>query len=577
MCGIWSFINLIKENPEYSKLYEDFMAIKPRGPDISSIQTIKNVSIGFHRLSIMDPTFNSNQPYIIKDGERTIVFICNGEIYNFKDLIKDEELIINNNSDCMVIPKLFIKYTKYNPNGPTNITNFCKLFLETIKGEFAFVLYEFDNLQNLKQVVAGRDQIGVRPMYYHKIQPSSTGTMFCSEIKGMKHFKGDIEEFPPGNIIEIQFDNFYKNIKTNSYNFTSVYNPIFFPPEHKFHTLLYDKKEEYYLNNVRESTINSIKRRLTADRPIAFLLSGGVDSSLVAAISSKLLGRPINTFCCGMNEGTDLAYARKVAKHIGSNHTEIFFTPEEGLDAIRDVIYTTESWDVTTIRASVGQYLVCKHIGTKTDSRVVMVGEGPDEVCSSYLFNYYAPSAQALDECAKEYVKKIHMFDCKRADRCISRWGLEGRVAFLDPEFISSYWSIPRSWRMPLYKNVEKWWLRKAFDNTNIIPDDVLWRKKEAFSDGVSSKEKSWFQIIQEYIETQITDEEFQTDNKWECPTKEAYYYKKIFVEYFGEKNLSIIPHYWQCKFLEDGSIINTDTNIKSSYNDPSARTLRTY
>lgn len=572
MCGIWTFINLIKQSPEYSKLYSDFMAIKSRGPDISSFQTIKNTSIGFHRLAIIDRTFNANQPYIIEDGERTIIFICNGEIYNFKDLIRDEELVISNNSDCITIPKLYIKYAKYNPDGPTNIEQFSKLFLQTIKGEFAFVLYEFDSLQNIKQIVTGRDQIGVRPMYYHKPQPTSTGLMFCSEIKGMKHFDQVIEEFPPGNILEINFDNFGKLTTTDMFDFKTVYKTNVIVNSTNSNNI---SIEQYYLNNVREATINSVKRRLTTDRPIACLLSGGVDSSLVAAISSKLLGRPINTFCCGMNESTDLMYARKVAKHIGSNHTEILFTPKEGLDAIRDVIYTTETWDTTTIRASVGQYLVCKYIGTNTDARVVMVGEGPDEVCSSYLFNYYAPNNVALDECSKEYVNKIHMFDGRRADRCIGRWGLEGRMAFLDPEFISSYWNIPSHLRMPTHKGVEKWWLRKAFDETNIIPDEVLWRKKEAFSDGVSSKEKSWFQIIQEHIDTQVSDEEFTTQNKWECPTKESYYYKKIFVEFFGEKNLKIIPHYWQSKFLEDGTII--DFNEKFKYSDPSARTLSTY
>jgi asparagine synthase (glutamine-hydrolysing) len=204
-----------------------------------------------------------------------------------------------------------------------------------------------------------------------------------------------------------------------------------------------------------------------------------------------------------------------------------------------------------------------------------MVGEGPDEVCSSYLFNYYAPSEKDLDDCAKEYVDKIHMYDGRRADRCISRWGLEGRVAFLDPEFISAYWQIPSKWRMPTFKGIEKWWLRKAFDNTDILPDAVLWRKKEAFSDGISSKEKSWFQIIQDYIDTKVSDEEFFSHNKWNCPTKEAYYYKKTFVEFFGGKNLDIIPHYWQAKFLSDGTVI--DFNKEYAYTDPSARTISVY
>lgn len=564
MCGIWTYIQLMKKNPSFEKLYQDFMAIKPRGPDMSNLQTIKNAYIGFHRLAIMDPTFHANQPYTIEDGERTIIFICNGEIYNFRELIKDHELVIPNNSDCMTIPKLYIKYARHNPDGHTDIEEFTKLFKNDIKGEFAFVLFEFDRLQNLKQIVAGRDQIGIRPMYYHKPSCYSQALMFSSEIKGMINFEDTVKEFPPGLIFEIDFDDFGKICLCEKYNFKTVYDVVPFT-ERKSDPLY----EKYFLTDVRNSVINSVKRRLLADRPIAFLLSGGVDSSLIAAISAKLLGQPINTFCCGMNEGTDLLYARKVAEHIGSNHKEVFFTPEEGLAAIRDVIYTTETWDTTTIRASTGQYLVCKHIGTKTDARVVMVGEGPDEVCSSYLFNYYAPSGNALDDCAREYVQKIHMFDGRRADRCISRWGLEGRVALLDPEFISTYWKIPGESRHPKDKGIEKWWLRKAFDGTDILPECVLWRKKEAFSDGISSKEKSWFQIIQEYVDKLVTDEEFQS-NKWNCPTKESYYYRKVFCEFFGEKRMDIIPHYWQPKWNSDGQIIE-------KYIDPSARVLNIY
>lgn len=578
MCGIWAFIELVKRDKSFdiSTLYKDFMAIKPRGPDMSSFQIIKNTAIGFHRLAIMDLTFHANQPYIMEDGDRTIIFICNGEIYNFRDLIREENLIVPNNSDCMTIPKLYIKYTKYNPFGRTQTYEFAKLFRNQIKGEFAFVLFEFDRLQNLKQIVAGRDMIGVRPLYWHEASTQSTDLIFSSEIKGTLSYDSDIKEFPPGNIIDISIDSFGRINQINNFNFETVYHKNLALTNYELLGLSSPSQlENHHLNQIRESVINSVKRRLLSDRPIAFLLSGGVDSSLVAAISAKLLSQPINTFCCGMNEGTDLLYARQVAQHIGSNHKEVFFTPEEGLQAIRDVIYTIESYDTTSIRASVGQYLVCKHIGTKTDARVVMVGEGPDEVCSSYLFNYYAPSGDALEEAAKEYVKKIHMYDGRRADRCISRWGLEGRIAFLDPEFITSYWSVPSSWRMPTYKGIEKWWLRKAFDGAGILPDAVLWRKKEAFSDGVSSKEKSWFQIIQEFIDTQVSDEEFASNNKYNCPTKEAYFYKKTFVEFFGEKRLNIIPHYWQAKFTSDGKVIDFDNSFE--YTDPSARTLKVY
>lgn len=569
MCGIWAFIddiNKTKNQLNKNNLFQDFMNIYNRGPDFSSFQTIKNVTVGFHRLAIMDPKFHANQPYIIEDGQRTIVFICNGEIYNFKELIEEHNLPINTDSDCLTIPRLYIKYCK-----DSSISKFYELFFNNdIKGEFAFVLFEFDRLQNLKYVIAGRDQIGIRPLYFNKLDNIyNTNTLiFSSEIKGTNNYDGEISEFKPGTLLQIEFNDFGNINYFETYNFRTVYNT---KPAINEQIIFSD---EYYLTNVRNAVINSIKRRLCADKPIAFLLSGGVDSSLVAAISSKLLGQSINTYCCGMEEGTDIKYAQMVADHIGSNHHTIYFTPEEGLQAIDDVIYTTETWDTTTIRASVGQYLVCKHIGSKTDAKVVMVGEGPDEVCSSYLFNFYAPDEYYLHNTALEYVGKIHMFDGRRADRCISRWGLEGRVALLDPEFISSYWSIPSEYRMPVYKGIEKWWLRKAFDKTNILPDQVLWRRKEAFSDGISSKEKSWFQIIQEYIDSQISDEEYNTQNKWNCPSKEAYYYKKKFVSYFGEKRLDIIPHYWQAKFLSDGTVIDFN-NFK--YHDPSARTLNLY
>ena len=560
MCGIWAYINLMKsklpdnQKIDFNKLYNDFMKLKHRGPDLSSFQIFKdNICVGFHRLSIMDPTFHANQPYIIEDSEKTIVFICNGEIYNFKELINQHNLKILNNSDCMTIPKLYIKYAKNN-----DITEFCKLFVNEIQGEFAFILFEFDKLQNINKIISGRDQIGIRPLYYHHPNDSSTELIFSSEIKGTHNFNKKISEFVPGNIIEINIDELGSFNNINIYDFKSVYNIC---PSIQ---LEYSNDiETYFLKKIRTAVINSVRKRLSSDKPISFLLSGGVDSSLIAAIASKLLNQPINTYCCGMHEGTDLLYAKKVAEHIGSNHTEIYFTPDEALSVIKDVIYTTETWDTTTIRASVGQYLVCKHIGTKTDAKVVMVGEGPDEVCSSYLFNYYAPSGEELHTAAMEYVNKIHMFDGRRADRCISKWGLEGRIALLDPEFIEAYWSIPSEWRHPKYKGIEKWWLRKAFEDTNILPLEVLWRKKEAFSDGISGKQKSWFEIIQEYIKNNVDDYIYDEQN----PTIEAFYYKKIFIDFFGEQNLDILPHYWQPKWI----------NKDDKYIDPSARTLEIY
>jgi len=548
MCGIWSYINLKKKQLDIVKLFQDFCNLKHRGPDNSFFETYNDVIIGFHRLAIMNDTFTSNQPFIYEDDLRTIVFMCNGEIYNYKELAEIYQLDVQN--DCMIIPEIYYSLCKSG-----NESDFNRVIREEVKGEFSFLLFEFDRLKNLKRVIAGRDEIGIRPLYYY---PEYDMLFFTSELKGGLSFEGELREFPPGNIITYDI-NELGHMTVDIDNFSRVYDTI----SSSIDTLK-------NLHNVRDAVMNSVRRRLNADKPFAFLLSGGVDSSLVAAISAKILGKPIRTFCCGMSEGTDLKYARMVAKHIGSTHTEVMFTEEEGLLAIDDVIRTVESWDTTTIRASVGQYLVSKYIST-TDCKVVMVGEGPDEVCSSYLFNWYAPDGNALDLEARYYVKNIHHYDVKRADRCISRWGLEGRVPLLDPEFIQEYWKIIPEMRMPTYKNTEKWWLREAFNKTGLLPDDVLWRKKEAFSDGVSG-ERSWYKIIQDWVETKVTDEEFADASKkypYCTPTtKEAYYYRKVFCENFCNRQ-RIIPGYWQPKWSADG--------IVTGYIDPSARVLDIY
>jgi asparagine synthase (glutamine-hydrolysing) len=555
MCGIWALINnsSTSAKPDISRYLADFWAIQKRGPDNSCFETFNNVWIGFHRLAIMDTTFQSNQPFIFQERNKTVVFICNGEIYNFKDLIANHQLDIKTNSDCMTIPKLYLKYDE---------STWLKLFDREIKGEFAFLLLEFDHLKTLTKVYAGRDQIGIRPLYYHKPTDESTTLIFSSEIKGTTTFKDEVIEFPPGFVSRFDIDPFSK-ITMNDYSFKWVYDvkPVM-------------KTEEKYLRNIRNAIINAVKRRLDADRPVAFLLSGGVDSSLVCAIANKLLKEPIKTFCCGMKGGTDLVYAKMVADHIGSNHTEVYFTAEEGLDAIEDIVNCTETWDTTTVRASTGQFMVCKYIGTKTDCKVVLVGEGPDEVCSSYLFNWYAPDGEAIDKTAKEYVDKIHYFDSRRGDRCISYWGMEGRVPLLDPEVIEAYWQLPAEYRHPKYKGIEKWWLRKAFDGMDLLPNEVLWRKKEAFSDGVSSKEKSWYAIIQDKATDIVSDEMLRDAVKmfpYNTPkTKESYYFRMLFVKHFGFNRQTVLPHYWLPRYNKDGEEVR-------EYMDPSARVLGVY
>jgi asparagine synthase (glutamine-hydrolysing) len=245
------------------------------------------------------------------------------------------------------------------------------------------------------------------------------------------------------------------------------------------------------------------------------------------------------------------------------------FTIEEALGMIETVVKTIESHCVTSVRASIPQYLVSNYVSKKTDIKVLITGEASDEVASGYLMNYYAPDAQSLHEGAKEYVRRVHMYDGRRCDRCISGVSCEARIPLAYPEFIETYWRIPAAWRHPNYKNCEKWWLRKAFDGLDVVQEDVLWRKKEAFSDGISGTTKSWFQILQEHIETLVSNEEFGQD-KWNSNTKEEYYYKKLFVKHFGEKRLDIIPGNWQPKWNSLGQVI-------TGYVDPSARTLGVY
>ena len=570
MCGIWSLISLLRKNSSFNTaaLFSDFYYLKHRGPHHSSFQTFGIVSVGFHRLAIVDHRTTSNQPFVVEKAGSTVVFMCNGEIYNYKELIRTYAL--KETSDCMVILELYLKM-----DGPT----FEKCVAEEVKGEFAFLLFDFDEFHTLKHMMVARDTIGIRPLYYCPYQQGHHSLFFTSELKGGMNYDGDLIEFPPG-----QMHTYYVDpLGTVSMYACNIAKPLV-SSYLSSSQQLFIMDDAYYLSSVRSAVMASIMRRLSADKPFAFLLSGGVDSSLVAAISAAHLKRPIRTFCCGMHGGTDLVYAKQVADHIGSEHTEVLFTKEEGLEAIEDVIRSIESWDTTTVRASVGQYLVSKHIGTKTDCKVVMVGEGPDEVCSSYLFNWYAPNAAALDLVAKESVRNIHYYDVKRADRCISRWGLEGRVPLLDPEFIAAYWTIPALYRMPTAKGMEKWWLRQAFANTGLLPDAVLWRKKEAFSDGVSATSEaegaegaegaSWFQILQAYVETKVTDEELinaATMYPYCTPTtKEAYYYRKVFCEIFGTHRQTVIPGYWQPKWTADGKEV-------TGYADPSARTLDVY
>jgi asparagine synthase (glutamine-hydrolysing) len=528
MCGIWAYISKHKKN-----YYEYFNKISHRGPDASSYISLKEVDIGFHRLSIIEKSFKGLQPFI----DNNLIFICNGEIYNYKDLINKYK-IINCVNDCMCILELY-KLLSFD--------NFIKVFNTELIGEFAFVILEFKNDELIK-IISGRDIFGVRPLYFSK--NNENDLIFCSELKGVPLDFSDVKEFPCGSIIT--FENLIENIYDIS---NDIYNTIINP--------------DYELIKIKDTLIEAVKIRLMADNPdeIGFYLSGGLDSSILCSIAAKLVyPKQIRTFSIGFKDSTDLPYAQKVATFINSIHTEVIITEEEALNIIDDVIYATCTYDITTIRASCGQYLLSKFIKNNTNIKIIINGDGSDEVLGGYIFNYYAPTPESFHKSCLKYTQNIHMFDGRRLDRCLAYFGLEARVPFLDISFVKSIWEIPPNIRMPSYNNCEKFLLRQVFNDDTYLPQDCLFRKKEAFSDGISSKEKSWFKIINDKMNIIICDNEFKNKNEDKCPSKESYYYQKKFIEYFGKNRLNIIPHYWQPDFKSD--------NI---YIDPSARHLKIY
>jgi asparagine synthase (glutamine-hydrolysing) len=567
MCGIWVWINAGGVHPPVD--VNGFWNVERRGPDSSSLVTFdrKRVLCGFHRLAIINPSFKRfEQPFVDRGPRRTTVMVCNGEVYNYRDFFEPLE------SDCETLLRMWLQVgagidreTEF--AGPSA---FAEHLRRRVKGEYAFVILEFEaTSERLMKVVVGRDPVGIRPLYVNTL--SDTFLLLSSELKGYQGMPDVcVREFPPGKLRVYDYSNPAR--AQPSITDHTIVQPWALVP--RVHPADFDAARA--LDGIQHAVINAVGLRLHANRPVAFLLSGGVDSSLVCAIATKLLRAPVHTFCCGMDGGTDLEFARKVAQHIGSRHVEVKFSKEEALDIIPNVVYATETWDTTTVRASVGQFLVSRYISQATDSKVVVVGEGADEVCSSYLFNWNVPQdadGAELQRCATELVRDVHMYDVRRADRCVSFWGMEARVPLLDPDLIYAYWSIPASMRHPKFKGLEKWWLRAAFANTKILPPEVLWRRKEAFSDGISSPEDSWFRTVQDHAATIVTDEELADAHvryKHATPsTKEAMWFRNLFCDHFA-KHQACIPRYWVPMYDAQGVQV-------TSYVDPSARTLAVY
>jgi len=596
MCGIFTLINNSKT---YNKeiVNEAFEKGKNRGPDNSSITIINNITLGFHRLAINGLNSISNQPIWIDN----IGLICNGEIYNFGELTAMINITPNTNSDCEIIIHLYKKFG-------------IEYTLSLLDGYFSFIIYDMSNINEEPIIYIARDPYGVRPLYIlHSlnttINDSETNSdkykyiddniiAFSSDLKVLNDLlnveqnkklvykqqnnnicnyeKNNnstdiremiIEHYPPGT-----YSKLIKDTKINSfYNFdifAKKYSELpFYDNKNILSNYTSEKELESCYNLLYYSLKDAVEKRVigTTDRPIACLLSGGLDSSLITALVSNCYDKQLETYSIGMPGGEDLKYARMVAQHIGSKHTEIIISEDDFFNAIPEVIRTIESYDTTTIRASVGNYLVSKYISKNSDAKVIFNGDGSDELTGGYLYFHFAPDALAFDCEVKRLIKDIYLFDVLRSDKSISSNGLEPRTPFLDRAWVQTYLSIPLKYRYTPDK-IEKWLLRKSIEvmNPSLLPYEVLWRTKEAFSDGVSNQSKSWFEIITERTNQMdfITSHKNDVISHLPPKTNEQKYYRTIFDNLYPNCS-NIIPYFWMPKFIDA--------------TDASARTLPIY
>jgi asparagine synthase (glutamine-hydrolysing) len=513
---------------DYEITQEEFIAglnkTKTRGPDMTRIVETDAGRLGFHRLAIMDTHESGMQPFNLNGN----YVICNGEIYGFRKL-KEElkgEYIFKSESDCEILLPLYEKYG-------------CDMF-DKLDAEFALIIYDCKK----KAFIAARDPIGIRPLYYGKGKHGEM--LFASEPKNLIGMSDDIRPFPPGHYYEDGKFVCYCDITKR---LPSVTDDL-----------------ETVCTKIREKLAMGVAKRLDADVPVGFLLSGGLDSSLVCAIATKLLNKPIRTYAVGMEtDAIDLKYAKQVAEFIGSEHTEIIINEKDVLSSLEEVISILGTYDITTIRASMGMYLICKAIHNTTDIRVLLTGEISDELFG-YKYTDFAPNAEAFQAESEKRIRELHMYDVLRADRCISVNSLEARVPFGDLDFVKYVMSIPAEMKMNSYK-MGKYLLRHAFESGKYLPDNILWRDKAAFSDAVGH---SLVDDIKGYAESQYSDADFAEKCKkysFATPfTKESLLYRELFEKYYPGQ-ASMVDDFWMPNKSWEGCNVN----------DPSARVLSNY
>lgn len=572
MCGIFSLLNN-DQNFNNEFIENEFMRGERRGPEFSKLEKVSiECHFGFHRLAINGLNQESNQPIVIQD----ISLICNGEIYNYKELAEMMGIQMKTDSDCEIIIHLYIRYG-------------IEQTLQMLDGVFAFVLCDNGSSKGESKLIVARDPYGVRPLYQLRPRFESPNKLFgfASEMKCLIEFYKKIKEtheivhFLPGS-----YSTFYQPYRVNPKWIPVVQNVSYH--SFGFNSIMYlnttmnsNTDTLSVLNNIQYYLKNAVRKRvLVTERPIACLLSGGLDSSLITALVNEFYkeknpGVQLETYSIGLADSEDLKYARIVANYLGTKHTEVILTEDDFINAIPEVIYAIESYDTTTVRASIGNYLIAKYISENSLAKVIFNGDGSDELCGGYLYMGEAPDALEFDCECRRLLKDIHMFDVLRSDKSISSNGLEPRTPFLDRSFVQYYLSIHPYIRFHKDSGLcEKYLLRSAFSEDNylnslglpLLPDAILWRKKEAFSDGVSKKSRSLFQIIHDHLDLEmdlkqeILEKKF--DNVNTPDTLEKKYYRALFDEFYPETQ-NVIPYFWMPRYIEA--------------TDASARTLTIY
>ncbi len=547
MCGIVGVFDLkVNHTGLKTTVLKMSKKVRHRGPDWSGIFCCEKAIMAHERLSIVDPQ-SGGQP--LYSSDRNLILAVNGEIYNHQEIRKRYESTyeFQTHSDCEVILPL------YREKGPE--------FLEEMNGIFAFALY--DRVKDCYFIA--RDHIGIIPLY---MGWDEKGNFYvASELKALEGVCRKIQEFLPGHYLYSK-DGVMKKWYTRDWmKFDAVRDNV------------------TSIDDLRDALEKSVHRQLMSDVPYGVLLSGGLDSSVVSAIARKFAPKRIesgdtteawwpqlHSFAVGLTGSPDLAAARKVADHIGTVHHEINFTVEEGLDAIRDVIYHIETYDVTTVRASTPMYLlarVIKSMGVK----MVLSGEGADEIFGGYLYFHKAPSAEALHEETVRKLSKLHLYDCLRANKSLAAWGVEGRVPFLDKEFMDVAMRLNPKDKMSSKDRMEKWVLRKAFED--YLPASVAWRQKEQFSDGVGY---NWIDTLKALSSGEVSDEQL-ANAAYRFPvnppmSKEEYFYRSIFAEHFPSDQAAACVPSVPSVACSTAEALAWDASF-SKMNDPSGRAVK--